>query len=97
LRAELTGGARHTRHAAIKAIKAERARAAMTRLSNAAIATAAPANQQPDLPRRPSGDLDQIRNALYPDQPETTGDGGVEGGPDGRWVAGARDRGQEAK
>jgi hypothetical protein len=58
---------------AIKAMKAERARAAMTRLSNAALATAAPANQQPDLPRRPSGDLDQIRNALYPAEPETQG------------------------
>lgn len=55
---------------AIKAAKAERARAAVTRMSNAATA---PANSQPDLPRRPSGDLDQIRNALYPDAPETTG------------------------
>ncbi len=58
---------------AIKAAKAERARAAMTRLSNAAMAPAAPANSQPDLPRRPSGDLDQVRNALYPEEPETKG------------------------
>ncbi len=58
---------------AIKAAKAERARAAMTRFSTAAIAPAAPANSQPDLPRRSPGDLDQIRSALYPEEPETQG------------------------
>lgn len=58
---------------AIKAAKAERARAAMTRFSAAAIAPATAANSQPDLPRRTSGDLDQIRSALYPQEPETKG------------------------
>lgn len=60
---------------AIKAAKAERALAAMTRFSNAAIAPATPANSQPDLPRQSNGDLDQIRNALYPKEPETQAQG----------------------
>ncbi len=62
---------------AIKAAKAERARAAMTRLSAAPITPTAAANSQPDLPRRKTGakpaDLDQVRNALYPAEPETQG------------------------
>jgi hypothetical protein len=58
---------------AIKAAKAERARATMTRLSNAAVVPATSANSQPDLPRRPSGDLDQVRSALYSKEPETKG------------------------
>jgi hypothetical protein len=60
---------------AIKAAKAERARAAVTRFSTAALAPTAPANSQPDLPRHPAGDLDQIRNALYPTEPETQAQG----------------------
>lgn len=60
---------------AIKAAKAERARAAVTRFSTAAMAPATPANSQPDLPRQSTGDLEQIRNALYPAEPETQAQG----------------------
>lgn len=58
---------------AIKAAKAERALSAMSRLSSAAIAPTTPANSQPTPARNSPQDLEHIRSALYPAEPESTG------------------------
>lgn len=56
---------------AIKAAKAERARAAMKGFQTSRKPIAPAANSQPDLPRCPATEAEQIRAALYPEDRQT--------------------------